>query len=246
VALRSGLDPDRRFTKNEFVDQHQRIWIRKRRRIDFTCAWTSRGRCKLGLIDVSVVGNHCDDRATVAFKPLRANGRAWHFHIAGRHLFESSFHACGTQEDCYTLYLRRPHAWTVPAQPKTEVNRFSYVEATSGVNVSEQEERIARNEALFREVNERIAESAQRFESDRAEFVCECAAQDCTERVEATLDEYEHARADGTRFLMRPGHVDTTFERVLERRGSRLAIVQKVNVAIARMVRKLDPRAEAA
>ena len=54
-----------------------------------------------------------------------------------------------------------------------------------------QEERIARNEALFREVNERIAESAQRFESQGAEFVCECADQDCTERVEATLDEYE-------------------------------------------------------
>jgi hypothetical protein len=112
--------------------------------------------------------------------------------------------------------------------------------------LNEREERIARNEALFREVNERIAESAQRFDSDHAEFVCECADQDCTERVEATLDEYERARADGAQFLMRPGHVDTNFERVIEQRGSRLAIVQKVNAVIARVVRKLDPRTEPA
>jgi hypothetical protein len=61
-----------------------------------------------------------------------------------------------------------------------------------------------------------------------------------------TLDEYERARADGAQFLMRPGHVDTNFERVAEQRGSRLAIVQKVNAVIARVVRKLDPRTEPA
>jgi hypothetical protein len=120
------------------------------------------------------------------------------------------------------------------------------VKTTSGAALNEREERIARNEALFREVNERIAESAERFDSDHAEFVCECADQDCTERVEATLDEYEWTRSDGARFLMRPGHADTSFERVVEQRGSRLAIVLKVNGAIARMARKLNPRAEPA
>jgi hypothetical protein len=109
-----------------------------------------------------------------------------------------------------------------------------------------QEERIARNETLFREVNERIAESAQRFESDSAEFVCECADQDCIDRVEATLEEYEHVRSDGTQFLLRPGHEDTRVERVVERRGARLAIVRKFNATIAQMVRRLDPRAEPA
>jgi hypothetical protein len=112
--------------------------------------------------------------------------------------------------------------------------------------LDEREQRIARNEALFREVNERIAESAERFESDRAEFVCECADQDCTERVEATLDEYELVRADGTQFLLRPEHVDRSVERVVERRGPGFAIVRKVNEAIARAVRRLDPRAEPA
>jgi hypothetical protein len=113
-----------------------------------------------------------------------------------------------------------------------------------GDDMNETEERIARAEALFRDVNERIAESAQRFESEEAAFVCECADQDCTERVDATLEEYERARSDGTHFLMRPGHEDTRVERVVERRGMRLAIVEKFHVAIARAVRKLNPRTD--
>ena len=44
--------------------------------------------------------------------------------------------------------------------------------------MNENEQRIARAEALFRDVNERIAESAQRFESEEAAFVCECAETD--------------------------------------------------------------------
>jgi hypothetical protein len=108
------------------------------------------------------------------------------------------------------------------------------------------EERIGRVESLFRDVNERIAESAERFDSDRAEFVCECADQACTQRVAATLEEYERARADATHFILRPGHENTAVERVVERSGSRLAIVEKFNAVIAHTVRKLDPRMEPA
>jgi hypothetical protein len=112
--------------------------------------------------------------------------------------------------------------------------------------MNEQGERIARTEALFRDVNERIAESAERFESDHAEFVCECADQSCAERIPATLDEYERARADGTHFLLRPGHEDTRIERVVEQRGGRFAIVRKFHATVARIVRKYDPRSEPA
>ena len=109
--------------------------------------------------------------------------------------------------------------------------------------MNDQEARIARTESLFRDVNERIAESAERFQSQEAEFVCECADQACTDRVSATLHEYEHVRAKGTRFLLRPGHEDTRVERVVQRSGSRLTVVEKVNTAIARTVRQLNPRA---
>ena len=108
--------------------------------------------------------------------------------------------------------------------------------------MSASEAQIARAEALFRDVNERIAEAAERFDSTEAAFVCECSDKTCTERVDASLDEYERVRSDGTHFLIRPGHEDTRVERVVERRGDRVAIVKKFNAAIAKAVRRLDPR----
>ena len=109
--------------------------------------------------------------------------------------------------------------------------------------MTDREVRIARTESLFRDVNERIAESAERFDADSTEFVCECSDQACTERVEATLDEYHEVRATGTRFLLRLGHEDTRVERVVERRGRRHAVVEKVNKTVAQTVKRLNPRA---
>ena len=106
----------------------------------------------------------------------------------------------------------------------------------------EAETRIANTESLFRDVNERIAESAQRFESPDAQFVCECAEAACTERVSAPLDDYEQVRSDATHFLLVPGHEDERVERVVERRR-RYQVVEKFNRAIAARVRRLDPRA---
>jgi len=102
-------------------------------------------------------------------------------------------------------------------------------------------ERIARTESLFREVNERIAESAERFDADDAEFVCECADPGCAQRVPATLDEYEEVRDDGATFLLVPGHEDERFEAVVEVGGGH-AVVQKHDPVIAPLVRRLDPR----
>src|SRR5262249_19546942 len=70
--------------------------------------------------------------------------------------------------------------------------------------MNKNEERIARTEALFRAVNERIAEAARRFGSDDAAFVCECSDEACTERVDASLVDYERARTHGTHFLVPP------------------------------------------
>jgi biotin synthase-related radical SAM superfamily protein len=102
------------------------------------------------------------------------------------------------------------------------------------------DERAAKNEALFRDVNERIAESAQRFDSREAEFVCECADAGCAERVATPIDVYEQVRSDGATFIVKPGHEDERFERVVERR-SKFRIVEKLNV-VGRIARSLDPR----
>lgn len=99
----------------------------------------------------------------------------------------------------------------------------------------------AQTEALFRDVNERIAESARRFGSDRAEFVCECADPGCTSRIELSLEQYERIRADGTHFVLVPGHEDRSIERVIECRETR-ATVEKMEGIPATTVRRLDPR----
>ena len=100
----------------------------------------------------------------------------------------------------------------------------------------------ARTESAFREVNERIAENAERFDAESTEFICECADPDCIHRLEASLDEYEEVREDGATFLLAPGHGDGSIERVVENRG-RFVIVEKVHAAARALVRRLDPRA---
>ncbi|HEY8316833.1 MAG TPA: hypothetical protein VIG35_08220 [Gaiellaceae bacterium] len=103
----------------------------------------------------------------------------------------------------------------------------------------------ARTEALFRDVNERIAESAQRFDADSTQFVCECADPNCTHRLEASLDEYEDVRGDGATFMLAPGHADPDIERVIADRG-RFHIVEKVQQTVRATVQRLNPRTKLA
>lgn len=101
----------------------------------------------------------------------------------------------------------------------------------------------AQTEALFRDVNERIAESAERFEAETTQFVCECGDPSCTHRLEASLEEYEDVRADGTTFMLAPGHEDDDIERVVEHRAG-FEVVMKIQRAVRATVQRLDPRAE--
>ena len=105
------------------------------------------------------------------------------------------------------------------------------------------EMRAARTESLFRGVNERIAESAERFGADDASFVCECDDPTCTDRIRATLDEYEAVRSDGARFLIAQGHEDAAIERVVEEKP-RFSLVEKVKPVVRQTVKQLDPRAQ--
>lgn len=102
-------------------------------------------------------------------------------------------------------------------------------------------ERIAETEALFRDVNEQIAETAERFDVTTADFYCECADVQCHERVEVPLDDYEEVRTESTHFIISPGHENERVERVLARRG-RYAVVDKVHRVVAAIVARLDPR----
>ena len=101
---------------------------------------------------------------------------------------------------------------------------------------------FAETEAVFREVNEVIAETAERFEADDAEFVCECGDVACAQRVAADLDAYDRIRRDPTRFILVDGHEREELERVVDRRPA-YAVVEKYEATVAEVARRRDPRA---
>jgi hypothetical protein len=112
--------------------------------------------------------------------------------------------------------------------------------------VDEDERRRAQNEALFREVNERIVEletgrtGYERDDSLLIGFVCECAREDCSEMVEVTRRQYEAVRSNPRRFLVLPGHEEVDIANVTERHSNYL-VVEKTGEA-AEVATKQDPR----
>jgi len=86
--------------------------------------------------------------------------------------------------------------------------------------VSPREKRLARNEVLFREVNDRIAELGPGRHADGFHIVCECAKTGCEERLLVTVPEYRRTREHPRRFLVVPGHTVAEVEDVVERHGS--------------------------
>ncbi|HVD66170.1 MAG TPA: hypothetical protein VNB65_04655 [Gaiellaceae bacterium] len=102
-------------------------------------------------------------------------------------------------------------------------------------------ERQGRNESLFREVNERIAELNQTFQVEgRSEFLCECGREGCKRPIAISLSEYEEVRGTATRFFVLPGHEDESVERVVSR-TDRYVVVEKIGDA-AEEAEDLDPR----
>jgi hypothetical protein len=108
--------------------------------------------------------------------------------------------------------------------------------------VGEREDRIARNEALFRSVNERVRELAGAVvsEANPLAFVCECGAADCAASVELTIREYESVRADSAQFFVVSGHEVPEVEHVVEHR-KHYDVVRKHGDE-AQIAKQTDPR----
>lgn len=112
--------------------------------------------------------------------------------------------------------------------------------------VGTREERLASNEALFREINERVAEVAKHFvevesTADPIEFTCECGRRACTEQIALTVAEYEAIRAVPTHFAVVPGHEQPGIERIIERHPNHL-VVEKQEDDAEEIARETDPR----
>ena len=106
--------------------------------------------------------------------------------------------------------------------------------------------RLARNQSVFRTVNEQIDGINSDFErlfDVRGAFVCECAATECLEPIEIAGDEYERVREHGARFVVAPGakhFAGEPFERLIEKRET-YWVVEKVGTAGA-VSQELAPR----
>jgi hypothetical protein len=105
-------------------------------------------------------------------------------------------------------------------------------------------ESLAKNEELFRKVNERIETLSQAVAHDDSmmEYLCECDRPDCYDRVRATRSEYEAVRAESTHFIVLPGHEDPRVERVALS-NKRFLIVEKRGAA-AQDAEESEPRAQ--
>jgi hypothetical protein len=106
--------------------------------------------------------------------------------------------------------------------------------------MSSREERLAKNEAFFREANEILEEEAVARVQAETDFVCECSRLGCVERLAITLAAYERVRTAGDHFVVVPGHEDASVERVIEIEAGYL-VVEKTGVA-GDVARDTDPR----
>jgi hypothetical protein len=90
------------------------------------------------------------------------------------------------------------------------------------------EKRIARNETMFREANERAKswEERHRLHSEGELYFCECGDRECLEKVRLAKADYERIRMDPTHFVVIPGHEVSEVETVIEAHEG-WAIVEK-------------------
>jgi hypothetical protein len=105
--------------------------------------------------------------------------------------------------------------------------------------------RVGMNEAVFRDVNERIQDVAATFDltSEPLDLICECGDASCVKRISVSRDEYHRIRADPHLFAVAPGHEAPDVEDVVERTRS-YDIVRKREGVPAEIAEDTDPRGE--
>ena len=108
--------------------------------------------------------------------------------------------------------------------------------------MSFRQERVARNEASAREINERIEESYDSHGLDTyINMVCECGLADCDVFLPVTKSEYEDLRSDPRRFVIVREHLAADVEDVVSE-TDRYVVVQKREGIPAEIAEQTDPR----
>lgn len=91
--------------------------------------------------------------------------------------------------------------------------------------------RAARNEEVFRHVNDGIEAGAEQHHvSGSLPFHCECDRASCLETIEISPSRYEAIVRERYHFIVLPGHDEPRIERVVEREADFL-VVEKIGEA---------------
>lgn len=97
---------------------------------------------------------------------------------------------------------------------------------------SARDERLARNEALFRDVNEQIAQLANGSDSsDALRIICECSNIGCEKTLLVPRNAYQRVRANPARFLVAPSHINPSIEAEVEAHGTWVTVEKHAELA---------------
>jgi hypothetical protein len=102
--------------------------------------------------------------------------------------------------------------------------------------------RAARNQSLYRSINEKIKPLNEAFSLTDAdpEWICECDDQACVQPMPMTFSEYEALRSQPNRFAVLHGHVNAKVERVVHETDN-YVVVEKLGAGAQVAIEK-DPR----
>jgi hypothetical protein len=98
-------------------------------------------------------------------------------------------------------------------------------------------DRAAKNEEIFRGVNERIKQGADQHGVEAPQpFHCECGRAACVETIDIRPPDYERVVRERYHFVLIPGHEDAEIERVVEHHST-FVVAEKIGEARAKIDR---------
>lgn len=90
--------------------------------------------------------------------------------------------------------------------------------------------RAARNQSVFRAINDELRVATRALDPQSFIIACECADPACVKMLEVDVEQYAQIRADPTHFIVLPGHIYPEVERVIVA-DARFQIVEKTGEA---------------
>lgn len=157
-------------------------------------------------------------------------------HEAGGHLLHALVHLA---EEGFVL---RPALFLRIHPGDSLRSGFSLTVVGQSLSVGRSANKRAENEAAFRDANEDLKAKAAELGvgDERTPYLCECEDETCVDILRLTRSEYEEVRADPRRFVVRTGHHQLPYDKVI-REASDFTIIEKTGEE-GELVAQRDPR----